>query len=472
MKMKITYRIIPVTLLALTLLGCGITRRYKEPEVKDQVKEQLYRDQQSSDSTSMADLPWTDLFQDKMLQDLINEGLANNYNLQVAVYRIAESQAIFRQSKQSILPSFNFNPNVTFNHQSKAALNFPSNININLRTTTVQLPIGASWELDIWGKLASTKRSALASFMQSSASARAVQTQLIASIATNYFQLLALDKQLEITQETIELRKKDLETLEAMKQASLVDGAAMAQTEANLQAAEITLIELKQAIRETENGLSVLLGRAPGAIQRSTLEEQTIAVELKTGLPLLLVQNRPDVEAAEMAFRASFENVNVARASFYPSLTLSARGGLSALTTKSLWQNALFTTVTGGLLQPIYNNGLNKMTLRKAQAQQQQAFYTFQQSLLVAGQEVSNALYAYEVSHEKDSVRQIQIQALEKSVDYTRELLQYSTTTNYLDVITAQQSLLSAQLAGVNDRLLRLVSTVQLYRALGGGWKN
>lgn len=469
MKNQWTYRVLFTATLVLLMYGCGITRKYQTPAIDVRAEEQLFREHITGDSTGIADLPWQELFRDPALQSLISEGLEHNYDLQAALQRIAEAQAVFRQSRQNMLPSLNINPNVTYNHQSKAALNLPPNININLRTTTVQLPIGASWELDVWGKLASTKRSALAKALQSEAAAQAVRTQLIAAIATHYYQLLALDEQRKITQATVVLRQKDVETLEAMKEASLVDGAALAQTEAGMQAARITLIELEQSIRERENALSVLAGRVPGSIARNTLDSQQPAPLLRTGIPVAAVLNRPDVAAAEMAFRASFENVNAARASFYPSFTLSARSGLSALTTNDLFTNSLFTTVTGGLLQPIYNNGINKMNLRRAEAQQWQAYYAFQQSVLVAGQEVSDALYSYEISQQKDSIRVLQITALEQSVDYTKELLQYSPTTNYLDVITAEQGLLSAQLAGVNDRLQRLLAVVQLYRALGGG---
>lgn len=456
---------------AVLFAGCGIIRDYETPEQSNEVQEKLYRDQSDTDTLSIADIPWDEFFTDQLLQQLINEGLEKNNDLQVALQKIAEAQAVFRQSKQNYLPSFNFNPNVTNNHQSKAALNFPSNVNINLRTTTVQLPVGASWELDVWGKLSSTKRSAMASFFKADASARAVQTQLIATIATQYYSLLALDQQLEITLKTLELRKKDLETIEAMKEVSLSDGVALAQTRANVYAAEIMIPDLKRSIRETENALSVLIGRVPGPIERGTMGNQHVTVDLKTGIPLKLLQNRPDVIAAEMAFRETFENVNVMRASFYPTLSISAKAGISALTTNDLLTNSFFTTVSGGLLQPIYNNGINKMNLRRSEALQQQAFFSFQQSLLVAGEEVSNALYAYETTEEKQRLRIEQISALQESVDFTKELLEYSTTTNYLDVITAEQALLTAELAGVNDHLQKYTAIIQLYRALGGGWK-
>lgn len=471
MKTKNIYNLIAILAIGLWLNSCNIIRNYQTPEVSNEVEEKLFRDQVNGDTTSLADLGWSELFTDPQLQALINEGLANNNDYKIAILRVATAQSIFKQSKQELLPSVQFNPNVTFNKQSKAALNLPSNININLKTTTVQLPVGASWELDIWGKIASAKRSALADYLGTHASARAVQTQLVAAISSNYFQLLALDEQLAITLQTIELREKNLLALEALKDASLTDGAAVAQTEANLRAAEIMIPDLKKSIREAENALSILLGRVPGPIERSSLGQQEITSQLNTGIPLQLLKNRPDVEAAEMAFRSNFEQVNVARASFYPSLTISAQGGLSALTSKDLLTNSIFTSVAAGLLQPIYQKGRNKKNLQVAQYEQEQSLYAFQQSLLVAGQEVSDALYAYEVSSEKETIRIQQVTSLQKSVDFTKQLVEYSTTTNYLDVITAEQNLLSAQLNGVNDHLQKLLSVVNLYRALGGGWK-
>ena len=462
-----------VVIISLTALvsACKIIHPYSKPEVEDNVQKELYRDQQTTDTTTMADVHWNEIFGDAKLQALINEGLSNSYDLKLALEKIVQAQAVFRQSKQNWLPSVYVDPTITLNDQSQAALNFPSTVKINLRTTTVQLPIGASWELDIWGKLRSTKRSALASFLQADASARAVRTQLISSIASNYYQLLALDKQLEITQQTIAMREKNVEAISLMKDANLVNGTSLAQNEANLYAAKVTIPDIQQSIRETENTLCVLLGRVPGSVERGTLDEQKAYSGLKVGIPMQLLSNRPDVEAAELGFRSAFEQTNVARASFYPTLSLTGKTGLSALTTNSLFQNSFFMSLVGDILQPIYSNGTNKMRLRTAKSQQQQAFLTFQQTLLTAGNEVSNAMYAYNTSEERESIRIQQIEALQRTVDFTKELLTYSSSTNYTDVIVAEQNLLVAQLSGVNDKLLKLLAVVNLYRSLGGGWK-
>ncbi|WP_379090089.1 TolC family protein [Pedobacter sp. UC225_65] len=259
--------------------------------------------------------------------------------------------------------------------------------------------------------------------------------------------------------------------MKELKEGAIVNGAAVVQSEANLYAAEVTLPDLKRSIRETENALSVLIGSAAGAINRSTLDQQTAYSNLQTGVSAQLLQNRPDVQAAEFAFRAAFENTNVAKTYFYPALTLTASGGLSSLQLKDFFSQSIFYNLVGGLTQPIFAKGQNKARLKTAQAQQQMAFYSFQQTLLTSGQEVSNALYAYQTATEKETTRAKQIAALTKAVDFTEELLRYSSATNYTDVLTSEQSLLAAQLSGVSDKLQKLQAVVNLYRALGGGWK-
>jgi len=333
------------------------------------------------------------------------------------------------------------------------------------------LGLSTSWEADIWGKLSSTKRAALATYLATDAAKQAVQTQLIADIANNYFLLLSYDKSLEITQQTLEARIKNVETIKALKEGAIVTGAAVVQSEANRYAAEVLIPDIKQDIRETENALNILLGQAPGPIERGVLGEQQTPENLAIGLPSQLLQNRPDVRQAEFNFRVAFENTNLARTYFYPSLTLTASGGFSNLEIKNFFDNSIFYSIIGGLTQPLFNQGVNKARLTTAQSQQVQALNSFQQSLLVAGQEVSNAMYSYQMAVEKEDSRKKQIESLEKAVDFTQQLLEYSSATNYTDVLTSEQNLLSAQLNGINDNLQKLQALVDLYRALGGGWK-
>ncbi|MFH6957140.1 efflux transporter outer membrane subunit [Flavobacterium aquidurense] len=454
---------------AALLSACSITKKYERPSTISTDK--LYRDQASADSTTIANMPWQTVFKDQKLNALIQKGLDQNLNLKNAIENIVQSRATLRQAKLGYYPTLDFDANATRNKQSKAALNFPPGININTLTTTYKLGLSTSWEADIWGKLSSTKRAALATYLSTDAAKQAVQTQLISDIANNYFLLLSYDKQLEITKSTLESRIKNVEVIKALKEGAIVTGASVVQSEANQHAAEVLIPDLKRNIRETENAINILLGQASGPIERGVLGDQVIPEKLAIGLPAQLLENRPDVRQAEFNFRTAFETTNLARTYFYPSLTLTASGGLSTLQLKNFFDQSIFYSVIGGLTQPIFNQGLNRERLTNAQSRQVQAFNTFQQSLLVAGQEVSNALYAYEMAVAKEDSREKQIEALEKAVDYTQQLLEYSSSTNYTDVLTSEQNLLAAQLSGVNDNLQKLQAVVDLYRALGGGWK-
>jgi len=456
-----------VSLVASILPAC-VTKKYELPEVKTT---NLFRDQNKTDSSNLSNMPWKALFADTLLQGIIQEGLSNNLDLKIALERMAEAQAGFNLSKASFFPSLNAGIGVTRAKISKAALNLPEGLGINLTSTTYQAQLSSSWEADIWGKLSSSKRSSYAVLLQSEAAKHAVQTQLIAEIANNYYLLCALDRQLEITLETILSRTAEVETMKQLLEGAIVNGAAVVQSEANRYAAEVSIPDLKRSIRETENNLSILLARVPGKIIRAGIETQKIDTLLKTGLPLQLLRNRPDVIQAEYGYRASFENTNIARTFFYPALTITAQGGLSSLKVGDFFDGSVFYNAIGGVTQPIFSRGENKARLRTAEARQQQALYSFQKTLLSSGAEVSDYLYSFKAAREKELTRDRQISALTKSVSFTRDLLRYSSSTNYTDVLTSEQSLLRARLDGVSDRLQQLQSIVNLYQALGGGWK-
>ena len=468
MTHKYNKQVFGLLVAASLFSACSVTKTYKSPEVKT---DGLYRDQVAADSVTLADMPWQSLFADEKLKALIQKGLDQNVDLKNAIQNIAQAQATLKQSKLAYLPTLSANADYTRTKSSLSALNFPAGININTLTNTYRLYLSTSWEADIWGKLSSSKRAALASYLGTDAARKAVQTQLIADISNNYFTLISLDKQLTITEETLKNRRSSVETIKELKEGAVVTGAAVVQSEANLYAAEVTIPDLKQSIRETENALSILLAQAPGPIDRNTLDSQVVPVNLSVGLPSQLLHNRPDVEQAEFAFRNSFENTNLARTYFYPSLTLTANGGLSTLQLKNFFDQSIFYSLVGGLTQPIFNQGINKARLTTAQSQQIQAMNTYQQTLLVAGQEVSNSLFDYQSAVAKQTSRAKQIAALIKAVDYTQELLRFSSATNYTDVLTSEQSLLAAQLSAVSDQQQKLQAVVNLYRALGGGWK-
>jgi multidrug efflux system outer membrane protein len=465
-------RFLKYTFLVLVLicasLSCKVTKHYQQPDLNTI---DLYRAQSTTDTTTIATMPWESLFADTVLKALVREGLYQNLNLKVAVQKIAEAQAALGQTKAAFLPNLSGNASVTRSKQSAASLDYPPGTVINTLYTAYQLGLSTTWEADVWGQLSSAKKAAYANLLQTDAAKRAIQTQLIANIADNYYALLAYDKELEILEQTLQNRIKDVETMKALKEGDVVNGAAVVQSEANRYAAEVAIPDVKRSIRETENAIDILVGRPPGALNRTKLDDQQPITNLQTGIPAQLLKNRPDVQQAEYTFRSAFENTNVARTYFYPAFTITASGGFSNLQLKDFFINSVFYNIAAGLTQPIFNQGINKARLKTAQAQQLEALYNYQQTLLTAGQEVSNALYAYQSGVEKDGSRSKQIAALLKSVDYTEQLLRYSSATNYTDVLTSEQNLLAAQLSGVNDRLQQLQAIVDLYRALGGGWR-
>lgn len=455
--------------LCLLLTSCGITKKYEDPTVETT---ELYRESTAYQDSlrSLAQVPWKDFFTDTLLKQHIEEGLANNYNMLIAVERLQIAETMLKQSKQAFLPSVQANAGV-----SRSRLAYTQGFGFVQDVTQYDLGVSASWEIDIWGKLNSAKKAQLAALLQTEASQKAVQSALIANIASQYYRLIALDEQLRIVKETAGNRKSYAQTMQKLKASNVVNGAAVVQSEANQYEAELVIPDIEQQIRETENALSVLLARNPGSIQRSSFETFTneSIPDLTIGVPSDVLMNRPDVMEAVLAYRAAFEMTNVARTRFYPQFTITGGGGFSSFDFSDLFTEniGLFGNIGGGLLQPIFNRGQNKANLKVAESEAQIAMYTFKDRLQVAGQEVSDALFAFEKAQEKTEKRGLQLDALTKSVDYTKKLLSYNSQTNYTDVLTSEQSLLSAQLGGVNDFLAREIALIQLYKALGGGWE-
>jgi len=444
------------------LLGsCKALQPYKRPDVVSE--EKLFRDLAVTDSANIADVPWRSLFTDTLLQNLIEEAIKNSPDLKIAVARMKKAEANFQQSKAAFFPSLNASAGASYQKNDAMIAGVPA---------IYQLTGTSSWEADIWGRLRSAKRANLALLLESEAYKRTVQTRLIASVANSYYTLLAFDAKLQVTKKTIENRNSDVETIKLMKDNDLVTGADLVQSQANLYSAMVTIPEIELSIYETENALSILLGRDPGSIARHSLYEQDIRADLKTGVPAQLLANRPDVQEAEFQFRYGFEMTNAARKYFYPALTVSATGGITSTSLSQLFNpSSVFWNIVGGLTQPIFNQGQNRQRLRVAQANQEEYLISFKQTLLTAGQEVANALHEYQTATEKISLRTSQIDYLEKSVNYTMELLKYTSSTNYTDVLTSEVNLLSAQLNSIDDKLEQLQAIVFLYQSLGGGWK-
>ena len=444
----------------IILASCKVTQTYESPKVNTV---NLYRDINSADTNTIANLSYNELFTDKILQDLIRQGISNNLDLKMAYERITQSQAYYLQSKAAFLPGADANAGVNYGKSSQ--------LQGGKTGFQYQLGVSSSWEIDIWGKLSSSSRAAFANLLQTEASKKAIQTEIVAGIANYYYSLLALDQQLTITEETVRNWDTTVVTMRALKEAARVTEAAVVQSEAQKYAAQVTIPDLKQNIKEVENALSILIGSSPNSIKRGSYSSPVIIPSLNTGISAQLLSHRPDVMQAEYAFRNLFELTNVARTYFYPSINITGSVGLSALAFDQLFNSSAFTgSIGGGLLQPILNRRLNKTRLTVAQSQQQEALYNFQNTLLNAGREVSDAMSMYETATSKREIRDNQINALEKSVQYSQELLENGFAT-YTEIITARQSLLQALLGKVNDRLQQLQAVVDLYRSLGGGWK-
>ena len=468
-------RIIIGLLLLTGLSGCHIYRTYERPELSG--VDSLYRvPAMTEDTMSLADFSWKELFTDTVLQQLIEKGIANNTDLNIARLKVREAEALLTSSKLAYLPSVSLTPQGTI---SKLAY-LPSvsltpqgtikSIEGNSPTKTYNLAASADWELDIFGRLTNAKREAKAVLEQSQAYKQAVQTQLIATIANSYYTLLMLDKQLDISRRTAEIWAENLRVMKALKKAGQTTEMAVAQIEASKLSVDASLLSLEQQITEVENSLSSLLGVVPQRIDRSTLDMQSFPDTLSVGVPLQLLQRRPDVRQSEAALAEAFYTTNRAYSAFYPAITLSGSAG---------WTNAagaiisnpgewLFSAV-GALVQPLFNRGQNIANLKVAKARQEEALLTFRQTLLNAGTEVNDALLQWQVARRRLDLDRQQIISLQSAVR-SSELLMRHSSQNYLEVLTARQTLLDAELSAVSDRFEEIQGVINLYHALGGGY--
>lgn len=458
MKKQIIYMLCATALLS----SCHIYKSYDRPE--DIQTAGLYRDTiangdtLASDTVNFGNLPWREVFTDPQLQILIEQGLANNTDLQTAILKVEEAKNALMTSRLAYAPSLALSPQGTISSFDKSTA-----------TKTYSLPVTASWEIDLFGKLLNAKRGAQVTLLQTKAYRQAVQTQIIAGIANTYYTLLMLDRQMDISEQTADIMKRNVETMRAMKDAAMTNAAAVAQSETAYAQVLASLPAIRQSIRETENALCMLLKQAPQAIRRSTLEEQQLPSEFSVGVPIQLLSNRPDVKAAEMSLANTYYNTNSARAAFYPQITISGSAGwTNSAGSMIVNPGKLLASVLGSLTQPLFYRGTNIARLKIAKAQQEEAKLAFQQSLLNAGSEVSNALSLYQTTAEKTSARKFQVESAEKGAEYTKELFKLGTST-YLEVLSAEQSLLSARLSQVSDSFDSMQAVVSLYRALGGG---
>lgn len=467
-KYRYTKGIVLLGLIALIgLSSCQVVNKYKTPELSS---EDLYGEMTSSDTTTIANIPWNEYFSDPILCDLIKEGIDNNLNLQMAYTRVQQAEASLSMARAAYFPSFAIAGQV---NQSRNSMGANGKDVLGYHSTNYTLGVSASWELDIWGKLNRQSRAQYAQFLSSHAYKNLIQTSIVANIATSYYSLLALDEKLIITKETIKLMEENVETMKSLKESGMLTEAAVSQSKALLYGTQTSLKTLESNIRQLESTICLLLGKTTVEVPRSSIYTQDYPQTLEYGIPAQMLAKRPDVQQAELAFRTAFEMTNVAQASFYPSITLSSGtvGFGTANTLSNFFKpENIFASIIGGLTQPLFAKKQLIGNLKIAKAQQQEALLSFEQTVLSAGKEVTDILYSYDLSLKNNSVRDQQIEACKASVYMTKELL-LNTDINYIEVITAEQNLLSAQLSKVDDRLEQLTYSVNLYRALGGGVK-
>ena len=401
---------------------------------------------------STANVSWNQMFTDTLLQEWIKLGLEHNTDINVAHLKVQESQAYLFAARRALLPGVNF---------SASGGVFPGAFNTQ---------IGASWESDIFGSLRNSKRKAEAALMQTEAYRHSVQTQLVASIANSYYMLLMLDEQLNISKRTLNTWEENIRAMEALKRAGKTNEAAVLQAKANRLSVEANVLTLEKEILAVENSFCALIGTVPMSIKRGTLDAQKLPANLCAGVPADLLSRRPDVRQAEMTLAQCFYDTNIARAAFYPNLSLSGTlGWTTGNGSIVLDPGSLITNLIASIAQPIFNRGALKAKKRAAEAKYKQALYEFRQTLLDAGVEVNNALTLWETAKKRVEIDKKQIVNLQAAIWNTQLLMKHGNAS-YLEVLTAQKNLLQVELGEVSDRYDEFQSVINLYRALGGGY--
>lgn len=447
-------RYLYILVVAALCSSCSVYQKYSRPQIET---DKLYGTTMSVDSINIADIDWRTFFTDPHLQRLIEQGLENNSDLQIAVQRVKEAEASLRTAKLAFYPSVAFAP--SFGGETRKGYS----------ANSYSLPLSATWDIDASGRLLNSKRNAQAVYEQSHLYRQSVQTALVASIANSYYTLLMLDAQLGISRTTAASWKENVRIMKAMKQAGMTNEASVSQTEANSCSIDASLFDLEYDIIEVENTLALLLGTTPQKFERGTIKSQNFTPELGVGIPSQLLAYRADVRMAENNLKQAFYQTNIAKGAFIPSLTLGGTLGWQdqfgkAITSPASW----VASFTLKLATDLFKAGQKHANLQIAKAKQEQALIAFRQTLLQAGSEVNDALAQCQTARNKKSVRSQQIEALERAVSSTKQLMSHSEST-YLEVLTAQQALLSAQLSQVKDHFEGIQGVIRLYCALGGG---
>lgn len=443
--------------------SCGLYTKYERPQ--ELPVENLYRETAAvygiaeSDTANFGNMPWREVFTDAQLQQLISKALQQNSSVVEAELAVRQAEQALRVQKLAYLPSLTFSPQgvVSSFDGSKAS-------------QTYSIPVQASWQLDVFGSIRNTKKQYEAYLEQSRVAKQATNTAIISAVANLYYTLQMLDEQLLTTQENLAVMKKSAETVEGMMEAGMANAASVQQTKAAVHQIEASIPALQQSITSAENQLCNLLHEAPHPITRSRFNADALPEKLSVGVPLQLLSNRPDVRAAELNLAAAFYGVNSARSAFYPNITLSGQAGWTNSAGSMVINPAKFlASAVAQLTQPLFAQGKLTAQLKIAKIKQETAQVQFEQKLLDAGMEVSNALTLYQAAEQQAISRNEQVAQLEKAVESTEFLFTHGNTTTFLETLTAKQNLLSAQLSLINDRFSKVQAAISLYQALGGG---
>jgi NodT family efflux transporter outer membrane factor (OMF) lipoprotein len=446
-----------VALAAMTT-SCGIYKKYETPQNTALTQAYVEARDAQVDSTALGNLLWEDVFTDPVLADLINRALVNNTSLKNAQLNVEMAQAQLKGAKLAYFPSLAISPN------GAGASYAGSNI-----SWSYTIPATLSWEVDIFGKLLNSKRSAAVAVETSEAYAQAVRSQIICSVANVYYAMSSVESQLALARNTARLWEKSVQTMRDLKDGARVTEAAVVQSDANYQSVLASITDLEVSRHELDNTMSLLLNTMPQHWNVAADKSLDLPAQVSSGVPMSYLAMRPDVYVAERGLATAYYATASARAAFYPGLTITANGGFTNLL-GSVIKNPgeWFYNLAGSLVAPIFSRGQNITRLKVAKLQQQQAMNTFENTVMNAAGEVSNALTVYEKAGERAVHLDQQVDDLVKSVDYTNDLLVYSNGT-YLEVLTAQQSLLSAQMGRISCDLTRTQAVISLYQAMGGG---
>lgn len=442
--------------LPLLLAGCGIYTDYTRPAlpVVDSLYTHMPVEAVSNDTTSLAFLSWEELFADSLLREYIRMGLEHNTDLNIARLRVEEAEATLQASRLAFFPSASLSAELGASRAQGPSFSVAPSF---------------QWEIDAFGKMRNTKKGAEAALEQSRAYRQAVQTQLIATIADSYYALLMLDQQMEISRRTMATWEENIRSLSALKRAGKTNEAAVLQASANKLQVENSIYSMQRQIYEQENAFAALLGTGPMEIRRGKLDDQSFPENLSVGIPLHLLQYRPDVRQAEYALAESFYAENLARSYFYPDITLGGSAGWSTSFGTAIGNPAgWLANALASLAAPLFDRGTSIARLKIAEAQQQEALISFRQTIIDAGTEVNNALAAWQMAKQRLNVDQKLILNLQAAVWNTNLLMKHGLT-NYLEVLTAQQTLLGAELSQSSDKYAEIQSVINLYHALGGG---